>query len=352
MKAMPTKRVCVCGAGHQGISMAAHLSLNNVDASLWNRTPENISEIINTHKIECSGVVNGTAHIKKVSSDMSEVISDFVMVTTPSNAHRDVAKVLAPFVHKDMIVVLNPGRTFGALDFARALSECGVKELPRIAETQTIVYTCRKNSQSRATIYALKNDVELAALRQGDAELIMQAMPECLKPYFKIVPSVAYTSLSNVGMVLHCAPVMMNVGWIETEKVDFKYYYDGISPSVARLIEKIDEERLSVSEALGFTIESTRDWMKRTYKIEGDNLYQCIRNNVHYKEIDAPPTIFCRYILEDVPNGLVPIEYIGRELGVKTPAITMVIDFANAVLDMDFRKIGRRFTQQELNEYI
>ena len=37
-----TRQVFVCGAGHQGFAMAAHLSLNGLNISLWNRTPENI----------------------------------------------------------------------------------------------------------------------------------------------------------------------------------------------------------------------------------------------------------------------------------------------------------------------
>ncbi len=348
----PVQKVCVCGAGHQGISMAAHLALNGVEVSLWNRSSENINKIMDTHEIRCSGIVNGIAQIADVSSDIGDVISDFVMVTTPSNAHRDVAKVLAPYVHKDMVIILNPGRTFGAIDFAEALLSCGVEALPHIAETQTIVYTCRKSAQDSATIFALKNDVGIAALNPKDSALIVHSMPACLQPYFRIVPSVAYTSLSNVGMVLHCAPVMMNIGWIETEKVDFKYYYDGISANVAKFIEKIDAERLRVSKALGFTIESTKDWMKRTYNIDGDNLHQCIRNNDHYKEIDAPPTIYCRYILEDIPNGLVPIEYIGKELRIDTPCISLVIDLANSVLETDFRKTGRKFPMKELKKYI
>ncbi len=352
MEIKPAQNVFVCGAGHQGISMAGHLALNGVNVTLWNRTENNIRQIIETHKINCSGIVNGTANIKRVSSSIGEVVSDFVMVTTPSNAHRDVAKALAPYVHKDMIIVLNPGRTFGAIDFAKTLQECGVKELPHIAETQTIVYTCRKSSADSATIYALKNDVKIAALKHEDTKLIIESMPLCLQPYFKAVSSVAYTSLSNVGMILHCAPVLMNLGWIETEKVDFKYYYDGISPSVAEFIEKMDAERLKVSSALGFSIESTSDWMKRTYNITGKNLHQCIRNNESYKEIDAPPTVSCRYILEDVPNGLVPIEYIGKELCIETPNITMIINLACAVLNTDFRQIGRCFTKEELKKYI
>lgn len=35
---------------------------------------------------------------------------------------------------KDTVIVLNPGRTFGAIEFAETLKNCGVVELPHIAE--------------------------------------------------------------------------------------------------------------------------------------------------------------------------------------------------------------------------
>ena len=345
------KEVFVCGAGHQGFSMSAHLALNGLEVRLWNRSQKNIQEVLETGVIHCSGVVNGDAHISKVSTEMSDVVCDFVMVTTPSSAHKDVARGLAPYVHKDMVVVLNPGRTFGAIEFAEELKTCGVKELPQIAETQTIVYTCRKTGKNSTSILALKKDVEIAAIHGSDIHYIMSKMPDCLKPYFKVVDSVGLTSLSNVGMVLHCAPVMMNVGWIETPKVDFKYYYDGISPSVAHFLEKIDAERQAVAKAGGFEIELVKDWLKRTYGVTGNDLHECIRNNEAYREIDAPPTINTRYIFEDVPNGLVPVEAMGREYGVPTPNITTIIDLACSVMDADYRATGRNFNSAQLKEY-
>lgn len=347
----PAHTVFVCGAGHQGFSMAAHLTLNGVEVGLWNRTQKNIQEVIDTGLIHCSGIVSGDAKISKVTTNIAEVVADFVMVTTPSSAHKDIARELAPFVTPDMVIVLNPGRTFGAIEFAEELKKHGVKLLPHIAETQTIVYTCRKSGPNSTSILAMKNDVEIAAIRGSDIHYIMDRMPECLKPYFKIVDSVGRTSLSNVGMVLHCAPVMMNVGWIETPKVDFKYYYDGISYSVAHFLEKIDAERQAVAKAGGFEIESVKEWLIRTYNVTGNTLYECIRNNDAYKEIDAPPTINTRYIFEDVPNGLVPVEAMGQEFGVPTPNITTVINLACSVMDADYRAKGRRFTSSQLKKY-
>lgn len=345
------RTVFVCGAGHQGLSMAAHLALNGLEVNLWNRTPGNIQKVMDTGIIHCSGIVNGDAKMAKASSNIADVIADFVMVTTPSSAHKDIAKELAPYVHKDMIIILNPGRTFGAIEFAEELKTNGVKELPHIAETQTIVYTCRKSGENSTCIFAIKNDVNIAGIRGSDIDLIMSRMPDCLKPFFKVVDSVAVTSLSNVGMVLHCSPVLMNIGWIETEKVDFKYYYDGISKSVAHFLEKIDRERQQVAKAGGFEIESVKEWLIRTYDVTGDTLFECIRNNEAYREIDAPPTINTRYIFEDVPTGLVPVEAMGAEYGVSTPNITTMINLACSVMDTDYRKTGRHFTSAQLKRY-
>ena len=178
----------------------------------------------------------------------------------------------------------------------------------------------------------------------------MDQMPDCLKKYLKIENSVAVTSFSNVGMVLHCSPIMMNIGWIETEKTDFKYYYEGISRSIANFLEKIDKERVDVAKGAGVDVASVSDWLKETYHVVGNNLYECIQNNLFYKEIDAPKTIHCRYILEDVPNGLVPVEFLGEQMGIHTPNMTMIINLANIVLNKNFRKEGRQFSYNILQK--
>ncbi len=343
--------VLVCGAGHQGITMAGHLAFCGHQINLWNRSKDHIKTLMENKTISLNGIVSGTSKPEKISADMKDVITDFVMVTTPSSAHRDIAETIAPYVHKDMVIVLNPGRTFGAIEFAQTLTECGVKELPHIAETQTIIYTCRRMDETSVKIYAIKNDVKIASVRGDDMDYIISKIPECIRGNFTPVKSVALTSFSNVGMILHCAPVLMNIGWIETEKADFKYYYDGISQSVAGILEKMDAERIAVAKKFGCKIESVKDWLNRTYSAGGESIYECIRNNNTYSEIDAPRSIECRYIYEDVPNGLVPIEYLGRELGVATPTITMIIDLACAVTDYDFRENGRRFDEETLKRY-
>ncbi len=348
---MDNKTVCIYGAGHQGLSMAAHLVLNGVKVNLYNRTQAHIQKVIDSSCVLCDGMICGAAKLNKVSADIAEVVTDIIMITTPSNAHKDAAKSLAPFVDENTVIVLNPGRTFGAIEFAEELKKNGVRSLPQIAETQTIVYTCRKSGENSTSIFALKDDVKIAALKTSNINVIMRAIPGCIREQFSSVDSVAFTSLSNIGMILHCAPVLMNIGWIESEKAEFKYYYDGISPSIARYLEKMDKERVSVANALGYEVETLKNWLERTYHVQGNCVYECIKANETYKGIDAPPTINTRYLFEDIPNGLVPIEYLGLQLGVSTTNITTIIDLANSVMETDYRKSGRRFDLAVLEQF-
>ena len=55
-----------------------------------------------------------------------------------------------------------------------------------------------------------------------------------------------------------------------------------------------------------------------------------------------------RYILEDVPNGLVPLEFLAHSLGVPCDMTTLSINMANVIMDMNFREIGRKFTKDDL----
>ena len=55
--------------------------------------------------------------------------------------------------------------------------------------------------------------------------------------------------------MLHPIPTLMNVNKIDLNQ-PFDYYMEGITPSVAKLIEVADEERLAVCKALRVEIPS------------------------------------------------------------------------------------------------
>ena len=57
-----------------------------------------------------------------------------------------------------------------------------------------------------------------------------------------------------------------------------------------------------------------------------------------------------RYVIEDVPTGLVPVSELGKKFGVKTPAIDTIINLADILFEADFRASGRNLAQLGLSQ--
>lgn len=340
--------VGIIGAGNSGLAMASHLSFVGHQVYLWNRSETAIEELKRTKTVKSSGVIVGEFLLKMVTTDIEQVLSNckVILVTTPATSHRGLARRMAPFIKDHHIVILNPGRTFGAIDFKDELIVCENFADVKILETQTIIYTCRKISPVDVNILALKREVLIATFRGVNIHEILAKIPDELNRFYKPIYSMVETSIGNVGMILHCAPMILNAGWVESS-YPFRYYRDGISKTIAKFIEKIDEERLLVAKHLDHPVISIKEWMQISYNLDCDDLYSCIQNNPSYDEIFAPKSLTYRYIYEDIPFGLVPLESMGKNLGLPMKNTSLIIDMACNLLDEDFRAIGR--TANKLN---
>ena len=255
---------------------------------------------------------------------------------------------MAPYLKSNVLVILCPGRTFGAWEFRQTLINCNCKHIPLIAETQTILYTCRKLSNNHSSILELKSSVKISGFDKSSTNKILTLLPDCINKYLLPANSMLETSLGSVGMILHCLPVLLNAGWIENKETQFKYYYDGITLSICNLIEALDNERVQVAQAMGISIESLFQWLNSTYRAVGNSLFERLHNVKAYKTIDAPTSLNHRYITEDVPCGLVPIEELGKKIGLPMKLTTLTIDLASNILNCDFRKNGRNLDSLRL----
>lgn len=343
-------RIAVLGAGNSGLTMSAHLKLMGEEVRLWNRSKRNIQELMKKREIHMVGEVEGHAVLDCVTTDLAVAIQDceWILVTTPATAHGDLARRLAPLVHAEQRIILNPGRTFGALEFERTLLDMGVEDPPIILEAITNLYATRKVSQLEVQVHGIKQEVRFSALHPENLGKAQADLPKLIKERFVPVENMLYTSLGNVGMLLHCAPMLFNVGRVESETTSFRYYNEGITPSVAKYIEKMNEEVLDLANRLEILIDPVDEWMRKTYGLSGETLYECVQSNEVYRNILAPKTIETRYLMEDVPCGLVPIENLGHHLGLEMHHTGLVIDVAGAVLDRDFRQSGRTLDKMGL----
>lgn len=336
-------KIAVIGAGNGGCAIGAYLASCGVKVNLCDLFPQYLTGIRDNGGIDLT--VNGeTSHqvMNMVTDSVAEAIRDvqLIMVVTPSFTHKMIAEAAAASLSDGQAVVLNPGRTGGALEFCAAVRAKGCTADITVAETQTLIYSCRKTGPASVGIYGVKKEVTLGAFPANRTADVL-AMLNPYYPQFTPASSCLETSLSNIGALFHPTPVLLNIGRIENDADGFRYYWDGITPAVAGLIEKIDAERMAVATAYGVTVLSAKKWLCQSYDTYGDTLYERIQHNEAYGDIQAPKTIDARYVTEDVPMSLVPISELGRIAGVPTPNMDAVIQLTSTIYQRDFRSEGR-----------
>ena len=339
-------RYTVVGAGHGGKAMAAHLTLMGYPVTLFNRTATHISAIKARGGIDLSsgGAAGpqGFGVMRMITSSMEEALAEaeIVMVVVPACAHQDIARMAAPYLQDGQIVVLNPGRTCGAIEFAHTLRQVGCTADVTLAETGTFIYASRSDGPAQARIFRVKDAVPLSALPATRTEQVLAVLRPAY-PQFIDGENVLHTSLNNMGAVFHPALTLLNAGRIESTRGDYQFYVDGVTPSVARVLETIDRERVTVATALGIPAITATEWLQMAYDARGSSLNEAIHNNPGYRGIKAPPNLEHRYIFEDVPMSLVPIAGLGKQYGVQTWGMEAIIRLACIVHHTDYWRTGR-----------
>jgi len=338
-------RYTVIGAGHGGKAMAAHLALMGFPVTLYNRTAERVSAIKQRGGIDLESGESGPrgfGRLERVTSDMGEALAEanIAMVVVPSSAHAEIAKAAAPHLRDGQIVVLHPGRTGGCLEFTKVLRGEGCEADVIVAEAETLIYASRSDGPAQARIFSIKEAVPLAALPSGRTARVLEALADAY-PQFIDGATVLHTGLNNMGAIFHPALTLLNAGRIESTGGEFQFYIEGVTPSVAAVLEALDRERVTVAAAVGVRARTGLEWLKMAYDATGSSLYEAIHNQPGYRGIKAPPTLNHRYIFEDVPMSLVPIAALGQRYGVEVQTIDSIISLACTIHRTDYWRRGR-----------
>lgn len=353
-------KIAIIGAGNGGQAISGYLAMQGYDIALYDIVNEKIEELKKLGGIKLEGRICGFGKLCCITTDIKEAVdgAEIIMVTTIANAHKAVAQSIASFVVDGQVIILNPGRTCGALVFKQTLVEAGCKSRFYLAEAQTLVYACRIVQNGTVNIIGVKDEVLLSALPSADTDYVLSKINP-LYPSFMKTTNVLRTSLENIGAMFHPCVLLFNAATIERNEV-FWFYRD-MTEQVAAFVEEFDAERLAVGKAYGIDLLGVNEWIKFAYKdTEGDTLCERMRNNPAYHDIKSPSSIFTRQLTEDIPTGVLPIMELGRAAGVNTPLLESMIHICEALLGQDLHTNGRNLknlglegkTKQEIIDYI
>lgn len=334
-------KIAVIGAGNGGQTFAGYLSMVGYETSLYDIDVEKMDALKKLGGIQMEGRIQGFGKIGCITTDIAEAVkgAEIIMVTTVANAHRAVATSIAPYLEDGQIIVLNPGRTCGALVFKQTLKNVGCNKRIYLGEAQTLVYACRVIENGHVNVIGVKDEVLLSGLPSADTDYILNKLNPIF-PCLMKADNVLNTSLENIGAMFHPCVLLFNAATIERN--DVFWFYRDMTEQVAEFIEKFDAERLAVGKAYGIDLLSVREWIKFAYKdTVGETLCERMRNNPAYHDIKSPSTIFTRQLTEDIPTGVLPIMELGKAAGVDTPLLQSMIHICEGLLNMDLHSNGR-----------
>ena len=334
--------ISVLGAGGGGHAFAVFAKSKGFKVKLWNRTKSVIDGIKKNRGITATGSLEGHFQIDLATTSIKDVIneSQLLMIVTTADAHKEIAEKIAPYLNQNQIIVLNPGRTGGALEVSNVITSNDGPDKPRVVEAQSMLFVSRCEAPGNVIISGIKKKLSVSAFPStlnDEALLVLKDLHHS----FCEADTVLNTSFDNIGAIFHPAPLLLNVARCENPQIAYRHYIDGVSPSVAFFLEEMDKERINVAKAFSVNATPLKKWLNLAYGSKGKNLYELIQNTKEYQNLNAPSSLNVRYIFEEVPTGLVPISNLGEAIGVSTPNINTIINLANSLMKTDYRVSGR-----------
>jgi len=351
------EKITVIGAGNGGHALAFHLSQKGHQVLLYEhpdfsphlegiKTKGGIEAVEgverNGHKIPAQ--ISGFAEIHALTTDMKEAVdfSDILLMIVPSFAQEPLFGLAMPHLREGQVLVLLPGN-FGTLAFKRMMKEAGMDQRVTFVETNTIPYACRVTAPGEVFILAIKQGLEFATLPGNEVARIKDRLREIFTLSLFPLGNVVEAGLGNANMIVHPATAVLNMGIAESRQGGFYFYKEGMSESVSKVQQKIDDERLEIARALDFQATPFIETVKIFYNMEVKSIKDFAETSPIHSSFghDGPKNPRHRYVSEDCPYLLVPLYGFAKLLGVETPAIESIIRIASIYNDTDYLTQGR-----------
>jgi opine dehydrogenase len=353
-------RVTVLGGSNGAYAAAADLALAGHAVRLWRRAE---AELVPVRKAGAITLVaegrQGEGRLDRVTSDLAEALdgAEIVMAPLPATSHEDLAARIAKHLTERQILFITPG-TLGAYVMARQIARQG-GTLPRaIAEAGTLPYLARKTGPTTVSAPVRAANLPTGVFPASRTAEVLARLTE-LYPAVRPCVDALDVALTNAGPVIHPPLVLLNAGAIDAGRFDI--HAAGTTPSVRRLIDAVDGERLAARTGLGYPAPH---YELATYYDEAraaEGLYGAgARQKLVASGLWSETLSFDhRYVTEDVVLGLSLLESAGRTAGTATPAIAGLLGVFGALLGRPLSGRGRAldhlglgdFTQREIRNF-
>ena len=338
-------RIAVLGGGNGSLAAAGDFALAGHDVRLWRRSSTDVAE----HRAKGGKIRvkdsrgEHTAQPVLLTADIAEAIreAELILCPIPAPTQEEVAAVLAPHLGDGQVVFLPPG-TFGSVLFAQAAHASGNLAAVAFAETGTLPWLARKHGSYEVAITArakrLPTGVFPLRFEKHALDVIGRAFSGVIEPCGDALSA----ALMNAGPIVHPPLIVMNAAPLEQfDRWDI--HKEGTQPSVRRVTDSLDAERIAIRTALGYSAPHFP--LADHYASEGEEwMYGRGSHDKLTESGDWREHIVLtqhRYMREDVRIGLSFLVSVGELAGIEAPLARAFLAIGGAICGEDFLTTGR-----------
>jgi opine dehydrogenase len=336
-------KVAVLGGGHGCYAAAAEMSERGHEVWFWRRDAAAFSPVLANGTVTVSDY-RGKRDVRiahpTLSLDEAVSAAEILLIPLPATAQESLAALIAPHLRDGQVVFLPPG-TLGSITFARAAHAAGNLADVSYAETGTLPYLVRKHGPASivVSVYAKRLPTGVFPARNTDYAL---GKLQTLYPAIEPLEDALSGALMNAGAIIHSPLILMNAAPLEHFDA-WDIHNEGTQPSVRRVTDALDRERIALREALGYGAPHFP--LADHYATEGDEwmygrgAHEKLTDSGDWREkIDL---LSHRYMREDTALGLSLLVSVGRWAGRDMPIAAGLLAMAAAVTGDDLYAGGR-----------
>ena len=339
--------ITILGGGHGCYAAAVEMAERGHSTRLWRRDQAALKQLQAIGALTVRDF-RGTRHVAldqqlTLVGDLAQALegAQLVVIPLPATTHQALAADVAPLLRDGQVVFLPPG-TFGSYVFAKAMHVWGNHAEVAFAETGTLPYLVRKHGPDQLVISAYATRLPTGVLPSRLSAHAFAVLREAY-PSVEPIEDALSGALMNAGPIIHPPLILMNAGPLEHFD-SWDIHNEGTQPSIRRVTNQLDAERMRVREALGYpaphfpladhyNTDQGDEWMY------GRGAHGKLTDSGDWREkIDLQQH---RYMLEDTRLGLSLLVSVGRWAGVPTPVAEGLLALASAVTGRDLYSEGR-----------
>ncbi len=343
------KTVGLAGAGSIAFGTAAVLAEAGHDPMLWSPSGAGTAELAKGAALTATGALE-TSFTPRIADSAETLARDneVLILALPGYGHKAVFDALAPHIGAHHHVIISSHASLGAVYLAQLLAARGLS-VP-ITAWGTTICTGRRQSGTEVKVNTIRSRVDLCTVPEDRSEEALALCQALFGDRFQPRAGLLAISLSNLNPQNHMGIALGNI--TRMERGETWSQGQNVTPTVGRLLEELDLERLEIAKALGLEVKTIFEHFHLSFHVPVASISE-MNQQMHAQGNGGtgPATADSRYVTEDVPYGLVLTAALGRLTGCPAKLHEAGTRIFSAMYGRDFEAENEILKALELDRY-